>query len=64
MLDTVGDKLKGTTIKGNSVVTTIHAGAQYLAQKLLRGTCGAAVVINPKTGAIDVMASTPGTTRT
>ena len=39
---------------------TIHAGAQWLAEKLLRGTCGAAVVLNPKTGAVDVMASTPG----
>jgi penicillin-binding protein A len=60
VLDTLGDKVKGTTIKGNSVVTTIHAGAQWLAQDLLRGTCGAAVVMNPQTGAIDVMASTPG----
>ena len=57
VLSTLGDHLEGTTVKGNSVVTTIHAGAQYLAQKLLRGTCGAAVVMNPQTGAIDVMAS-------
>ena len=26
ILDTVGDRLKGTTIKGNSLVLTIHAG--------------------------------------
>ena len=60
ILATVGDRLKGTTIKGNSLVLTIHAGAQWLAQKLLRGTCGAAVVLNPKTGAVDAMASSPG----
>ncbi len=60
ILDTVGDRLKGTTIKGNGVVLTIHPGAQWLAQNLLAGKCGAAVVLNPKTGAVDVMASTPG----
>jgi peptidoglycan glycosyltransferase len=60
ILGTVGSRLKGTTIKGNSIVTTIHAGAQKLAQNLLAGTCGAAVVLNPKTGAVYVMASTPG----
>jgi penicillin-binding protein A len=60
VLDTLGDRVKGTTIKGNSIVTTIRPGAQWLAQKLLRGTCGAAVVMNPQTGAIEVMASTPG----
>ena len=60
ILATVGDRLKGTTIKGNNLVLTIHAGAQWLAEKLLRGTCGAAVVLNPKTGAVYVMASSPG----
>ncbi len=60
LFDTVGDRLKGTTIKGNSLVLTLHAGAQRLADRLLAGTCGAAVVLNPKTGAVDVMASTPG----
>jgi peptidoglycan glycosyltransferase len=60
LLDTVGDRLKGTTIKGNSVVLTIRSRAQRLAQRLLAGTCGAAVVMNPKTGAVEVMASTPG----
>jgi peptidoglycan glycosyltransferase len=60
VLDTVGDRLKGTTIRGNDVITTIHAGAQWLAQSLLRDSCGAAVVLNPTTGAVDVMASSPG----
>ncbi len=60
ILDTVGDRLKGTTIKGNSLVLTIHAGAQRLAERLLSGTCGAAVILNPKTGAVYVMASSPG----
>ncbi len=60
LLDTVGERLKGTTIKGNSLVLTIRSRAQALAQRLLAGTCGAAVVLDPKTGAVEVMASTPG----
>ena len=60
ILDTVGDRLKGTTIKGNSLQLTIRPGAQWLAQNLLKGKCGAAVVLDPRTGAVDVMASSPG----
>jgi peptidoglycan glycosyltransferase len=60
ILSTVGDRLKGTTIRGNDIVTTIKPGAQWLAQTLLRGKCGAAVVLDPRTGAVQVMASTPG----
>jgi len=60
ILDTVGDRLKGTTIKGNSLVLTIRPGVQWLAQKLLRGKCGAAVLLDPRTGAVDAMASSPG----
>ncbi len=60
ILSTVGDRLKGTTIKGNDVVLTIHPGTQWLAQHLLQGTCGAAVLLNPKTGAVYAMASSPG----
>jgi peptidoglycan glycosyltransferase len=54
------DKLKGVTIKGNNVVLTIHVRAQKVAESLLRGECGAAVAINPQTGAILAMASSPG----
>ena len=60
ILNTVGDHLTGATVKGNSLVLTINAKAQRLAQQLLAGKCGAAVLINPKTGAIEVMASNPG----
>jgi peptidoglycan glycosyltransferase len=60
IFDTVGDRLKGTTIKGNSLELTIRPGAQWLAEHLLEGKCGAAVVLNPKTGAVYVMASSPG----
>jgi peptidoglycan glycosyltransferase len=54
------DKLKGVTIKGNNVVLTIHTRAQKVAESLLRGECGAAVALNPKTGAVLAMASSPG----
>ncbi len=60
LLDAVGSRLKGTTIKGNSVVLTIRPRVQRLAESLLAGTCGAAVLLNPKTGAVYAMASTPG----
>jgi penicillin-binding protein A len=59
ILDTLGDRLRGGTIKGNNVVTTLRPGAQRLAQNLLGGNCGAAVALNPKTGAVYVMASSP-----
>jgi peptidoglycan glycosyltransferase len=56
---TLGDRLKGTTITGNNVVTNLLVRPQRLAQNLLRGKCGAAVLLNPATGAVYVMASSP-----
>jgi len=53
------DQLKGTTVRGNNLVLHLKPGAQTLAQNALKGKCGAAVVLNPKTGAIYVMASSP-----
>ena len=55
----LGDKLKGKPIRGNSLVLNLKAKPQRLAESLLRGKCGAAVVLNPKTGAVYVMASSP-----
>ena len=45
---------------GNNLVLNIRPGAQWLAQQALKGKCGAAVVLNPKTGQVYVMASSPG----
>ena len=53
------DELQGTTVRGNNLVLHLKPGAQNLAQNALRGKCGAIVVLNPKTGAIYVMASSP-----
>jgi peptidoglycan glycosyltransferase len=52
--------LKGATVKGNNLVLHIRVNAQKMAETALRGKCGAVVVLNPKTGAVYVMASSPG----
>ena len=53
------DKLKGTTVTGNDLILTIRPGAQALALRALRGKCGAVVALNPSTGAVLAMASSP-----
>jgi peptidoglycan glycosyltransferase len=54
------DNLKGATIRGNNLVLNIRVNAQKIAETALQGKCGAAVVVNPKTGQVLVMASAPG----
>jgi penicillin-binding protein A len=53
------DKLKGTTVTGNNLVLTLRPGAQAIALRDLRGKCGAVVALNPNTGAVLTMASSP-----
>jgi len=53
------NRLGGATVYGNNVVLTINAKAQALAQQLLGNRCGAIVAMNPRTGAVEVMASSP-----
>jgi peptidoglycan glycosyltransferase len=53
------DKLRGTTVTGNDLVLTLRPGAQYIAQRALRGKCGAVVAIEPSTGRVLVMATSP-----
>ncbi|HZQ04014.1 MAG TPA: penicillin-binding transpeptidase domain-containing protein [Gaiellaceae bacterium] len=57
--ETLGDKLKGTTITGNNLILNLQVRAQRVAQNALAGKCGAAVALNPTTGAVYVMASSP-----
>jgi peptidoglycan glycosyltransferase len=52
-------KLGQATVHGDNLQLTIRPGAQRLAQQLLGNRCGAVVAMNPKTGAISVMASSP-----
>jgi penicillin-binding protein A len=53
------DKLRGATVTGNDLVLTIRPSAQALALRLLRGKCGAVVALDPATGRVLVMASSP-----
>ena len=53
------DKLKGTTVRGNDLVLTLRPGIQALALRELQGKCGAVVALNPNTGAVLAMASSP-----
>jgi peptidoglycan glycosyltransferase len=53
------DSLKGVTVTGNNLVLTIRPAAQKVALDALDGNCGAAVAIEPSTGRVLVMASSP-----
>ncbi len=53
------DSLKGTTITGNNLVLTIRSKAQRAALEALGSNCGAAVALEPSTGRVLVMASSP-----
>jgi peptidoglycan glycosyltransferase len=53
------DKLEGKTVKGNNLVLTLRPGAQRIAQRALDGNCGAAVALDPRTGKVLVMATSP-----
>ncbi|MBV8258694.1 MAG: hypothetical protein JOZ56_08735 [Actinobacteria bacterium] len=53
------DRLGGGTVHGDNVVLTLNPAAQRLAMQQLGGRCGAVVAMNPRTGAILAMASSP-----
>jgi peptidoglycan glycosyltransferase len=53
------DKLTGVTIKGNDIDLALNVRAQETAVRQLRGKCGAAVAIQPQTGRILALASSP-----
>ena len=59
VLHTTFDRLKGVTVKGNDLYTTINPRAQRLANQLLAGKCAAAVALDPSTGKVFVLASSP-----
>ncbi len=53
------DSLAGVSTPGNDVTLTINSKIQEAAQKALEGYAGACVAIDPKTGAVLAMASSP-----
>ncbi len=60
LLSSLGDKLKGSTVTGNNLVLNLNVAAQQTAQSLLdKAGCGAAVALDPRTGAVLAMASSP-----
>jgi len=59
VIQRVSDKVRGLTQKGNSLVLTVDMQAQREAESLLSQVCGAAVALEPATGRVLVMASSP-----
>jgi penicillin-binding protein A len=59
VLDKTLDELRGKTVRGNNVVTTIDLGAQAVAAEQLGTNCGAVVALDPRTGRVRVMAASP-----
>jgi penicillin-binding protein A len=59
VLERTLDKIKGTTVKGNDVVLTLSTKGQRLALQLLGNRCGAVAALDPQTGRVLVLASSP-----
>jgi len=59
LVQTTLDGLVGKTVKGNSLVLTIDPEVQRTAQRALGTNCGAAVAIEPTTGRVLAMATSP-----
>ena len=58
-LQSILNQLQGVKPSGDTVVTTLQPAAQRLAEQALAGHRGAIVALDPRTGAISVMASAP-----
>lgn len=59
-LNSIIDQLQGKRRAGNTVVTTLDPAAQQVATDQLAGQKGAIVALEPKTGAVKVLVSSPG----
>jgi penicillin-binding protein A len=53
------DQLQGKRRQGDEVITTLQPRAQQAAEQALAGREGAVVALDPRTGAVEVMASSP-----
>ena len=59
VIDRITDKVKGLTQRGNSLVLTVDMAAQRVAMEQLADVCGAAVALEPATGRVLAIASSP-----
>ena len=59
VISNLGSTLRGETVTGDNVVTSLSVPAQRAAQKGLAGLTGAVVAIEPSTGRVVAMYSTP-----
>jgi peptidoglycan glycosyltransferase len=59
-VQTILDQLQGKKPQGDKVITTLDPAAQRVANEALAGHRGAVVALDPRTGAVKVMAATPG----
>jgi peptidoglycan glycosyltransferase len=59
IVDHTLQRLSGATIEGNDLWLTVRPAAQKVAMDQLAGKCGAAVALDPRTGAVLVLASQP-----
>jgi peptidoglycan glycosyltransferase len=59
-LTSIVDQLRGKVREGDNVVTNLDPRAQRVARDLLGGRKGSVVAIEPATGKVRVMVSTPG----
>jgi peptidoglycan glycosyltransferase len=59
-LNSLVDQLQGKRRAGNTVVTTLDPQAQQVATDALAGQKGAVVALDPRTGAVKALVSSPG----
>ena len=59
LVDQSLDKLNGKPIVGDTVVTTLDVNGQRAALDALGSNCGAVVALDPRTGRVRVMVSSP-----
>jgi peptidoglycan glycosyltransferase len=59
-VQTILDQLQGRKPRGDKVLTTLDPRAQQVANAALAGHRGAVVALDPVTGAVTVMAASPG----
>ncbi len=59
LVDKALDELRGKAVQGNDVVVNLNLAAQQVALEQLGRRCGAVVALDPRTGKVRVMASSP-----